>query len=208
MILTGSEITKRVESGEIVISPFRPENVNPNSYNFTVAPELRVYEKGVIDVKSEKPSKIITIGKDGYVLKPRQLYLASTIEVMGSKHFVPTYAARSSVARLGMFINLSAPLGDIGFIGRWTLQLFTLNSIRIYAGMNIGQMMFWHVQGDIELYDGKYQGAKGALSSQIFKDFPDDKRYPAQPPASPQTPARSAIPADANGHALGFAPHE
>ena len=114
MILTGSEITKRVESGEIVISPFRPENVNPNSYNFTVAPELRVYEKGVIDVKSEKPSKIITIGKDGYVLKPRQLYLASTIEVMGSKHFVPTYAARSSVARLGMFINLSAPLGDIG----------------------------------------------------------------------------------------------
>lgn len=203
MILTGSEIAKRVESGEIVISPFRPENVNPNSYNFTISPELRVYEKGVIDVKAEKPSKIITIGKDGYVLKPSQLYLASTVEVMGSRHFVPTYAARSSIARLGMFINLSAPLGDIGFIGQWTLQLFSLNSIRIYAGMNIGQMMFWQVQGRIELYNGKYQGAQGALSSQIFRDFGAAKRG-ATPTASSEC-HQSVEPAE---RTAGFVPHE
>ncbi len=171
MILTGSEIKKRVETEEIVISPFDSENLNPNSYNFTLNPILRVYRPGVIDVKVEKPTKTIEIGQEGYVLKPRRLYLASTNEIMGSKYFVPTYAARSSIARLGMFINLSAHLGDVGFIGRWTLQLFALNNIRVYPGMKIGQMMFWRLHGDIELYDGKYQGADGALSSQIFRDF-------------------------------------
>ncbi|MBF8263416.1 MAG: dcd2, partial [Parachlamydiales bacterium] len=77
---------------------------------------------------------------------------------------------RSSVARLGMFINLSAPLGDIGFIGCWTLQLFALHPIRVYEGMRIGQMMFWHPSGKRMIYDGKYQGAKGPMASQIYKD--------------------------------------
>ncbi len=184
MILTGTEIADRVRLGEIVIRPFKPENVNPNSYNFSLSEELRVYDEGVIDVKHEHPSHIVRIPPEGYVLEPRRLYLASTIEELGSTKFVPTYAARSSVARLGMFINLSASLGDIGFVGRWTLQLFTLNRIRVYPGMQIGQMMFWHVQGDIELYSGKYQGARGALSSQIFKDFSQC------PPSAPLEPER------------------
>ena len=171
MILTGSEITKRVDNGDIIISPFNRKNVNPNSYNFTLYNEILKYDDGVIDVKSEKSVSVITVPKDGYVLEPQTLYLASTNEIIGSNKFVPTYAARSSVARLGMFINLSAPLGDIGFIGRWTLQLFCLSRIRIYPDMRIGQMMFWHIQGDVELYSGKYQGAACALSSRIYRDF-------------------------------------
>ena len=73
-----------------------------------------------------------------------------------------------------MFINLSASLGDIGFIGHWTIQLFAIHPIRVYAGMCIGQMMFWHTQGHVELYNGKYQGATGAMASRIFVDF-DEK---------------------------------
>ena len=180
MILTGSEITRRVKSGEIVISPFRSENVNPNSYNFTLSDTLRVYENAVIDVRQEQPSRTIKIGSEGVVLEPRRLYLASTIEILGSTQFVPTYAARSSVARLGMFINLSASLGDIGFVGRWTLQLLAMHPIRLYAGMSIGQMMFWKTKGTIKLYSGKYQGAKGALASRIHQDF-TQKRLTALP---------------------------
>ncbi|ARA80962.1 dCTP deaminase [Pseudomonas ficuserectae] len=171
MILTGSEIENRVRSGEIVISPFSHENVNPNSYNFRLHDQMKVYEDDVIDVRTEASTRTIEIGPEGYELQPMKLYLASTIETMGSTHFVPTYAARSSIARLGMFINLSAPLGDIGFVGRWTLQLYALNRIRVYPGMNIGQMMFWNVKGDIELYSGKYQGATEAFASRIFMDF-------------------------------------
>jgi dCTP deaminase len=175
MILTGSEIERSVARGDIVISPFRSEKVNPNSYNFRLDSTLRVYREGVIDIKREHPTHELEIGPEGFVLEPLRLYLACTIEKMGSTKYVPTYAARSSVARLGMFINLSAPLGDIGFVGRWTIQLFAINRVRVYAGMDIGQMMFWCVRGDIELYDGKYQGANGVRASRLFLDYQRDE---------------------------------
>ena len=170
MILTGNEITKRVKQEEIVISPFLKENVNPNSYNFRLGTRMKVYKNDLIDPAKENPVETITIG-GSYILQPRKLYLAETIEKMGSSHFVPTYAARSSVARMGMFINLSAPLGDIGFIGKWTIQLYCIHPVKVYAGMNIGQMMFWHTSGEIELYNGKYQAASGPMKSHIHKDF-------------------------------------
>ncbi|GLR10925.1 dCTP deaminase [Mixta theicola] len=171
MILTGKEIEKRVESKEIVISPFLPENINPNSYNFRLGRQMKVYTNELIDPAQENPVDTLTVNDDGIILQPRRLYLAETIETMGSTQFVPTYAARSSVARMGMFINLSAPLGDIGFIGKWTIQLFCIHPVKVYYGMNIGQMMFWHVSGEIELYHGKYQHASGPLASRIHIDF-------------------------------------
>lgn len=172
MILTGSAIEHAVSLGDIVISPFLPGKINPNSYNFRLDSKLKVYCEGVIDIKREHPTEEIEIGPEGYVLEPMRLYLACSIETMGSSKYVPTYSARSSVARLGMFINLSAPLGDIGFVGRWTIQLLALNRVRVYAGMDIGQMMFWCVRGDIKLYDGKYQGATGILPSRLHVDYP------------------------------------
>ena len=171
MILTGTEISRRVHNGDITIAPFLSKNVNPNSYNFRLAADMKVYQEGVIDIKEEKPTDDVHIGPEGFVLEPMRLYLATTMETMGSTKFVPTYAARSSIARLGMFINLSASLGDIGFVGKWTIQLLAINRIRVYAGMDIGQMMFWDVQGDIDLYDGKYQGATEAYASRIFMDY-------------------------------------
>lgn len=173
MILTGQEISNRVANGEIIIDPFIPANINPNSYNFRLHHQLKVYDEEIIDPSVPSVTKTVSIPPEGLVLEPYRLYLASTVESMGSNNFVPTYAARSSVARLGMFINLSAPLGDIGFIGKWTIQLFCLQPIRVYAGMCIGQIMFWHVSGEIKLYEGKYQGASGAIESLIHKDFKD-----------------------------------
>lgn len=171
MILTGSEIKKQVDIGDIVIDPFVSENVNPNSYNFRLNNELLVYDQEIIDPAEKALTRVINIPPEGLILEPQRLYLASTIEKMGSDHFVPTYAARSSLARLGMFINLSAPLGDIGFIGRWTIQLYCLHRLRVFPGMCVGQIMFWHVRGEVSLYDGKYQNADKVLASMIFKDF-------------------------------------
>ncbi|WP_431120931.1 dCTP deaminase [Variovorax paradoxus] len=185
MILTGTEISRRVHNGDITIAPFLSKNVNPNSYNFRLAADMKVYQEGVIDIKEEKPTDDIHIGPEGFVLEPMRLYLATTMETMGSTKFVPTYAARSSIARLGMFINLSASLGDIGFVGKWTIQLLAINRIRVYAGMDIGQMMFWDVQGDIDLYDGKYQGATEAYASRIFMDY--QKKALPVPMAMPST---------------------
>jgi len=170
MILTGKEIHREVESGNIVIDPFNQKNINPNSYNFRLSNQLKVYTAPTLDTKMKNEVASIDIDETGFILEPRTLYLASTIEIMGSEFYIPTYAARSSVARLGMFINLSACLGDIGFIGNWTIQLYSINRVKIYAGMNIGQIMFWCPKGRINLYNGKYQGAVGAIESRIQFD--------------------------------------
>ena len=42
MILSGKEIVRRMGK-EIVIEPFFPERVNPNSYNLSLYPQLMVY---------------------------------------------------------------------------------------------------------------------------------------------------------------------
>lgn len=99
------------------------------------------------------------------------MYLANTLEILGSNFYVPTYNARSSVARLGMFINLSATLLDIGFKGQITMQLYAINPVRIYYKMEIGQIMFWKPYGKIKLYNGKYQNSKGTQTTQIYRDF-------------------------------------
>jgi deoxycytidine triphosphate deaminase len=171
MILTGKEIERERAEGRITIEPFAPAQVNPNSYNFRLGGRLRTYTKMPLDPREPNSYEELEIPEEGYVLQPGRLYLAHTEEVLGGRCYAPTFAARSSVARLGLFINLSASLGDIGYEGQWTLQLYTMNSVRVYRGMNIGQMMWWRPQGDVVLYEGKYQGSSGPRSSDIHRDF-------------------------------------
>ena len=43
MILSGKEIVKHLGK-EIIIEPFHPERVNPNSYNLSLHNELMIYD--------------------------------------------------------------------------------------------------------------------------------------------------------------------
>ncbi len=171
MILTGSEIVNQYRRRRILIDPFDELAVNPNSYNFRLGDKLKVYDSFPVDPKIPSSCREIEIPSSGYVLDAHRLYLGHTLERLGSPHYAPTFAARSSVARLGLFINLSASLGDIGFFGQWTLQLFAVQPIRLYPGMCIGQMMWWQPCGEICLYNGKYQGSTGPASTKIHHDF-------------------------------------
>lgn len=170
MILTGHEILREYAANRIRIEPFHVDQLNPNSYNFRLGGQLSVYRDQPVDLRRPNPVTFIGIPDQGFVLRPHRLYLAHTLEVMGSDHYAPTFAARSSVARLGLFINLSAALGDIGFHGQWTLQLFAAQPLRVYPGMRIGQIMWWRPQGEIMLYTGKYQGSAGPCASRSFQD--------------------------------------
>jgi deoxycytidine triphosphate deaminase len=181
MILTGNEIHEEWKNGRIFIDPFDVSQLNPNSYNFRLDSRLCVYEDEVLDPRVEPRVREIEMSAEGYVIEPGRLYLACTQEILGSDDYAPTFAARSSVARLGMFINLSACLGDIGFKGQWTLQLYAVNRIRVYPGMRIGQMMWWRPSGEISLYRGKYQHAEGPRPSRIHNDFKKAQDLPRLP---------------------------
>ncbi len=174
MILTGPEIRRQVEASRIHISPFDPARLSPNSYDFLLGDEICWYEDDVLDCRRENTVVYEDLRPEGMLLRPGRIYLANTAEKMGSEHYVPIIRARSSIARLGLFIHVTADLIDIGSINRWTLQLHAVQPVRVYPGMRIGQVTFWCTQGDIVLYDGKYQHSHRPMPSQIHKDIERD----------------------------------
>ncbi|MDQ0173375.1 dCTP deaminase [Paenibacillus tundrae] len=171
MILTGLEISKQYEQGNITIEPFSSNQINPNSYNFRLGSTIKCYKNDILDPKVKQDTIDIEIGNEGYVLEPDKIYLGHTMEVMGSDKYVPIIRARSSIARMGLFVHVTADLIDIGSHNQWTLQLHAVQPVKVYPGMMIGQVTFWEVQGEIELYKGKYQGLMGPQPSQVYRDF-------------------------------------
>lgn len=177
-ILTGSEIRRQVELGNIIISNFKLENLNENSYNVTLNKtimrhDLRCTDGFVIDPRNPCPMISTTISeKYGFVIQPGHLYLGSTNEIIGSKFFVPIIAGRSSFGRHGLNAHNTGNFGDLGFVGKFTLQINSIYPFRLFPNIRIAQIYFLRPYGRIEkLYNGKYQGATGPEPSKINREF-------------------------------------
>ena len=171
MILTGPEIEARI-GGDIQIDPFDPDRVNPNSYNLSLHNELLVYEEIVLDMRRPNRHTRYEIPPEGIVLSPNRLYLGRTAERTETHNLVPMLEGRSSVGRLGLFVHVTAGFGDVGFAGYWTLEMFAVQPIRIYAGVEIAQIFYHTVEGAIREYkSGKYQNNVDIQPSKLFHDF-------------------------------------
>jgi dCTP deaminase len=176
MILTGQAIAVAREAGEIQIDPFSPAQLSPNSYDFRLGPQLKRYKRYVLDCRAENETYDVPFDDRGIVLEPACIYLGHTLETMGSDFYVPIIRGRSSTARLGLFIHVTADLIDIGSHNQWTLQLHAVQPIRVFPKMRVGQVTFWKPTGPIELYRGKYQGSRGPWGSRIHLDhFADEQ---------------------------------
>jgi dCTP deaminase len=156
MILTGPEIIRQCAMGRINITPFYENQVNPNSYNYRLGPSLRTHCSDVIDSRSEHDLTEVDIGSGGIVLQPGTVYLGTTAESIGSDYFVPSLIGRSSLGRLGVYLQVSADLGNLGAVHRWTLEIVAVQPIRVYADMIMGQVSFWVPTGERDLYDGYF----------------------------------------------------
>ena len=175
MILSGNEIVAARTRGEIVIEPFTPDLVNPNSYDFSLGAKL---------IEAASPGgKLVEhqLTSDGLVLLPQHLYLGHTLEVIGSTSYATTLLGRSSIGRLGLFLNVTADLGHVGSNSQWTLEMTVVQPLRIYPGMRVGQVAFWEQLGTPTHYAGRYHGDVGP---QLSKDqplsaeqFDDSKRH-------------------------------
>lgn len=171
MILSGLAIKERL-GNDIVISDFSEDRLNPNSYNVRLHNEYAVYKDDVLDMKQPCEIEVRTIPEDGLVLQPGELYLMRTVEYTETKNLVPMLEGRSSVGRLGICIHVTAGFGDNGFKGYWTLEVTCTKPVRIYAGVEIGQVYFHTIEGEQTLYSsGKYQNNTGIQPSLIYKDF-------------------------------------
>jgi len=171
MILSGSEIKAQL-GNNIKIDPYSEDQVNPNSYNLTLHDELLVYEEIVLDMKRPSRFRRITIPEEGMVLQPSQLYLGRTIEFTETHNLVPMLEGRSSIGRLGLFVHVTAGFGDVGFCGYWTLEMFAVQPVRIYPGVQVCQIFYHSIEGDVTEYkSSKYQHNKDIQPSLLFKEL-------------------------------------
>lgn len=171
MILSGKEIKNKIGK-EIKIEPYNEKQLNPNSYNLRLHNELLVYDEEVLDMKKPNKVKRIIIPEEGLVLEPGKLYLGRTLEYTETDKYVPMLEGRSSIGRLGLFIHVTAGFGDVGFKGYWTLEIFCVQPIRIYSGVELCQIYYHSVEGDYDQYtSGKYQNNEGVQPSLLYKDF-------------------------------------
>lgn len=171
MILSGNKIKEEVKKGRITIEPFDKNMLNPNSYNYELGNYLKVYEEDTLDSKKHNKTKTIEIPDEGIVLMPNKIYLGYTKEIIGSDYFVPIITGRSSTGRLGLFVQITSDLVDVGFKGNLTIQFCATQPVRVYKGMKIGQVLFHRIYGDVTLYSGKYQNSIGPRESEIWRDF-------------------------------------
>ncbi|MDK2907881.1 MAG: dCTP deaminase [Candidatus Woesearchaeota archaeon] len=159
MILTGKEIEKEVKRSNIIIIPFNKNQVNPNSYNYRIDNEI-------IDFSGNEVKRI-KIPKTGFVLKPHQIYLANTYEILGSHKYAMSLIGRSSLGRLGLFLQVSANLGHTGSKHSWTLELVSTKPLKIYPYMIVGQISFWDNKGKIVPYKKGYSKYNKPKQSKI-----------------------------------------
>lgn len=173
MILTGEEIKRQVRLGNIYINPFSEDLVNPNSYNYRLGQEILEIDEKIIDPKKQYKSRRIILDKNtGFVLQPNKLYLGSTYEEIGSDKFTTILIGRSSVGRLGLFLQITADLGHIGTKHCWTLELKVVQPLRIYPFMKIGQVSFWVNYGCVkEKYRGEYMKYSRPYPSKFYQEL-------------------------------------
>ena len=174
MILSGKEIESRIDK-DIIIEPFDKKRINPNSYNLSLHNELLIYKDSTLDMKKDNEVKKLTIPSDGLVLETNRLYLGRTVEYTETKNLVPMLEGRSSIGRLGLFVHVTAGFGDVGFKGFWTLEIFCIQPVKIYPSVEICQVYYHTIEGEIKNYSSqKYQNNRGIQSSLLFKDFKNE----------------------------------
>ncbi|KKQ41270.1 MAG: Deoxycytidine triphosphate deaminase [Microgenomates group bacterium GW2011_GWC1_37_8] len=168
MILTGTEIIRNFHLGKIKIDPFNESRATTNSYDLKLGNRFIIYKSKIIDPKQKPEYELIKASRRGILLNKGQFILGETKEKLGSDHFVPIVHAKSGVARMGLFVHVTADIIDIGSYGNSTLQLYATLPVKLYPDMDIAQVSFWVPKGKITLYEGKYQHSDGPQASKIW----------------------------------------
>jgi len=177
MILADSEILKYVAAGSIVIEPFRREALGSNSYDVHLGRTLALYEAQTLDAREHNRVRYVEIPDEGLLFRPDEFYLGVTEEYTETHEHVPFLEGKSSAGRLGIDIHATAGKGDVGFCNHWTLEISVKKPVRLYAGMPIGQLIYFPVQGRVSVPYGKKASAKYSqrsavpVESMMWKNF-------------------------------------
>jgi dCTP deaminase len=186
VLLSDRDLVAEIKSGELALSPFDPELVQPSSIDVRLDRLFRVFNNHLythIDPAEQQDDLTALVEvSDGqpFVLHPGEFVLASTLEVVT---LGATLAARlegkSSLGRLGLLTHSTAGFIDPGFSGHVTLELSNVATlpIRLWPGMKIGQLCVLRLSSPAEhpygssVYGSRYQGQRGPTASRSHQNW-------------------------------------
>jgi len=165
-ILSRSAILKLIAQGRLKITPFSEDQVGPGSIDLTLGNEFRVFQtKGeVIHATDKIPvdtfTRRVTV-KDGdfLLLKPGELVHGMSRERIELPDDVAGWLeGRSSYARIGLMIHMSAGLVQPGTQNRQVLEISNMSPVPIalHPGTRICQLVLETMRGRAR-YTGRFK---------------------------------------------------
>jgi dCTP deaminase len=175
--LVDFEIFKIIEKKELRIIPLiDPKQIGTTSIDIRLGTSFQFYfpnQLGILDYidqnsidNTEVSTKTIDLDfLDSVTISPKQFILGHSMEYLSLPDTLSAELdGRSSFARSGLQIHMTAGFVEPGFAGVLTFEFFNAgpNSIRLFPGMRIGQLRFIPVNEPAIPYskkrDAKYKG--------------------------------------------------
>jgi dCTP deaminase len=188
MILSDTDILRRLEQGDLEIDPLTDidQQVQPCSVDLRLGNTFLEFNRTQIpcihpnnvDEVNQYVSETHVNADREFILHPGEFALATTIEsVTVPDDLVGHVEGRSSLGRLAIIIHATAGLADAGYSGQITLELSNLGAapVALSPGMRISQITFTQMTSPAERPYGtergsKYQGQSGPEPSRIGDD--------------------------------------
>ena len=181
-ILVDFEIRQAIQDGSLIIEPYDEKLIQPNSYDVRLADHFAWHEAGSAVIDPYESQSVLTglvqVSQPSIVLDPGAFILGATLERLClPKDIVGQLTGKSSLARLGVMVHVTAGFIDAGFShppAQITLEIVNVarRPVRLHAGMAIGQMVFTRT-AECELpYNekpsAKYNGQPAAAHSRYY----------------------------------------
>ena len=193
MRLSDTDIKKYIADERILISPApTAEMISGVTVDLRLGNKFRVFQEHAapyIDLSGPKEQlnmamesimsdEIVLQGNDAFFLHPGELALAITHEsVTLPADIVGWLDGRSSLARLGLMVHVTAHRIDPGWSGNIVLEFYNSGKLPLALRplMKIGALSFETMSGPAEnpynvRVDAKYKGQDGAVASRISDD--------------------------------------
>ncbi len=179
MVLTDREIEIALDNGQIVIRP-RPDlatSLSSTSLDLTLSDIFAEWtpmsgttlHPGASDYSYKDIMRLQRrLQQPSYVIEPRSFVLAWTAEdvtLPETSRIAARVEGKSSLARLGVGVHVTAPTIHSGFSGNIQLEVFNFGPHRIAldAGMRVCQLIFEQTHGTpIKGYSGIFAGQKAS----------------------------------------------
>lgn len=174
-MLADVDIERALRVGELVVDPLRLP-IQPSSVDLRLGSQLRLSRpvRRVVDPTIRNDDLWTTIELDDggtYRMDPGEFALGHTMErIQLSRNLAAYIDGRSTLARNGLSIHVTAGFVDPGFEGQITLELQNIAPwpVLLRDGMSVGQLVLYRMSTAVRNPYGsrevgsKYQGQEGA----------------------------------------------